>query len=275
MFNLQNIIGDIVFYQYKSKKHKLEKYALLIVNKCNNITISDNFNPIIPEKLYYLYDDILTNDIVNKNKLAEFLDGCPEADNPVFFNVLKYMGNPSTDYSMYSFLNCKLSRYMKMNDKVFSFYMDETPFTFCPILAGLIVINIILSIIATVFIITKIIIGIIIVAGIFLLLNILYIIYCCKGFKEILRMDIIYSNNFDKLFIGLVNYKEEKYLKTFSFDINNIEKFILNPYKNCCTEKLMLKVIYKNNDSLYICSYSKESKLEPLLYILNEKINKI
>ena len=185
------------------------------------------------------------------------------------------MGNPSTDYSKYTFLDCEFSRYMKMNDKVFSFYMDVTPFTFCPILCGLIVINIILSTIATTFIITKIILGIIIVAGIILLLNILYIIYCYKGFKEILRMDIIYSNNFDKLFIGLVNYKEEKYLKTFSFDINNIEKFILNPYKNCCTEKLMLKVIYKNNYSADICSYSKESKLEPLLFILNEKINKI
>ena len=86
-------------------------------------------------------------------------------------------------------------------------------------------------------------------------------------------MDIIYSNNFDKLFIGLTNYTEKKYIKTFSLDINSIENFILEKRSR---KKFLLKLIYKNNDSIDICLFlEKQSKLEPLLYILNEKIKQI
>lgn len=205
--------------------------------------------------------------------MAEFLDCCPESDNPAFFNVLNYMGNPSTDYHTYSFLKYKLSRYMKINDKFFSIYIKLNPFKFFPILGYIIVINMIILFIETVFIVKKIIIAIIIIAGILLLLNTIFFIYCYKGMKKIRRMDIIYSNNYDKLFIGLVNYNERKFLKTFSFDINNIEKFTLETYKSCKT-KLMLKAIYKNKESLDICSLGKQKVLEPLLYILNEKIGK-
>lgn len=88
-------------------------------------------------------------------------------------------------------------------------------------------------------------------------------------------MDFIYSNNFDKLFIGLLNYNEKKYAKTFSLNINSIEKFIINPYKKS-TNRFILKLIYKNKETVDICTLFEElSKLEPLLYILNEKIDKI
>ena len=250
MLNLKNIMGEIRFYTYKTRKGtKIEKYALIIVNKCNNITISDNFIPIVPEKLFYFYDDIKTNDIVNNIKLTEFLDCHPEGENPVFFNSLNYMGSPSTDYSIYSFKECKLSRYMKMNDKFFSFYMVVDPFTYCPFLSGIIVSDIILLGALTASFISKIIILLFVFGGVFLLLNTIFLIYTCNGVKEISRMDIIYSNNFDKLFIGLVNYNEEKYIKTFSFEINNIEKFVLETYKSCTT-KLKLKAICKNKDSI-------------------------
>ena len=45
--------------------------------------------------------------------------------------------------------------------------------------------------------------------------------------KIIKRLDIIYSNNLDRMFISLVNNNENSFLRTFLFDINSIEKFII------------------------------------------------
>ena len=117
--------------------------------------------------------------------------------------------------------------------------------------------------------------NIIIVIGslLFVIPNIiLYLIYkCVKAKKEnIYRIDIIYSKNFDRMFIGLVKYTKTSYVNIFEFQMNNINRFIL---ENIGHDNYNLKVIFKNNDSHLICSIKKsQEELEGLAFLLNERL---
>ena len=93
---------------------------------------------------------------------------------------------------------------------------------------------------------------------------------------DILRIDFIYSKNFDRIFIGLVNNNENTYQNTFEFQMNTIDKFILQ--KIGFEDKgYNLKVILKNNESQQIYSLKKASQedLRGLVYLLNEKFTNI
>jgi hypothetical protein len=54
------------------------------------------------------------------------------------------------------------------------------------------------------------------------------IIYKCYRYKHnnILRIDCIYSKNFNRIFIGLVKYTKTKYVNTFEYKLDNINRFI-------------------------------------------------
>ena len=67
------------------------------------------------------------------------------------------------------------------------------------------------------------------------LVNIIfYILYKCLKLKikVLFRIDCIYSKKFDKIFIGLVNFNEIKYLNTFEYQMNNIIRFIYEKEEN-------------------------------------------
>ena len=81
-----------------------------------------------------------------------------------------------------------------------------------------------------------------------IILFILYIIfkYC---FDNIYRIDCIYSKNFDRVFIGLVKYTKKKYINTFEYQMNNINRFILERGGNSSQTNFNLKVVFKNKES--------------------------
>ena len=51
------------------------------------------------------------------------------------------------------------------------------------------------------------------------------VIFIFRRVNRIKRMDVIYSNDFKKMFIGLVKYYEKSYKNIFVFEIDKIEKF--------------------------------------------------
>ena len=116
---------------------------------------------------------------------------------------------------------------------------------------------------------------IIIVIGVLLLFIpniILYKIYKYLKVKKenIFRIDCIYSKDFDRIFIGIVKYTKTSYVNTFEFQMNNIDKFIL---ERLSSENFNLKVIFKNNKSQMICNINKnQEELEGLAYLLNERL---
>ena len=93
---------------------------------------------------------------------------------------------------------------------------------------------------------------------------------------DILRIDFIYSKNFDRIFIGLVNNDEKTYQNTFEFQMNSIDKFILQ--KIGFEDKgYNLKINLKNNESQQIYSLKKATQedLRGLVYLLNEKLSNL
>ena len=72
------------------------------------------------------------------------------------------------------------------------------------------------------------------------------LIYCCIYYnKRLRRIDIMFSNDFTKIFIGLINDKENKYLNYFIFDIINIDNFTLDIIQNYDNE-YNLNVVFKD-----------------------------
>ena len=94
----------------------------------------------------------------------------------------------------------------------------------------------------------------------------------CRNSKKCLRIDIIYSFNFDKLFIGISINDKKKYINTFELFIKEIDRFILK--KNNINEKgFHLNVLLKENIDRELCYIKdKQEELEGLIYILNENI---
>ena len=103
--------------------------------------------------------------------------------------------------------------------------------------------------------------------------SIIIIINVIVNKNHYLRMDIIYSNNFDTIFIGFLNCNGNSYKKTFIHDINSIERFVFESYNNS-NDISILQVVYKDKtvEDIFRIDESKYN-LDGLLFILNEKIN--
>ena len=95
---------------------------------------------------------------------------------------------------------------------------------------------------------------------------------CCEKTSHFLRIDIIYSNEFDRLFIGVVKNNKSAYINTYLFKLDEVAKFVIE--KNYIYEPgFHLKSIYKGSSLVQDICYINEMQieLEGLIYILNEK----
>ena len=90
----------------------------------------------------------------------------------------------------------------------------------------------------------------------------------------VIRLDFIYSENFDRIFIGIVKKDLKSYAKTFEFKMDIIDKFILHKFPNFA-DGYDLKVIFKDKQIQDIWPIEKKSQsdLEGLVYLLNERLN--
>ncbi len=108
---------------------------------------------------------------------------------------------------------------------------------------------------------------------IFVLNIILYIIYILIKycFEKKLRIDCIFSKDFDRIFIGLVKYSGTSYANTFEFQMNDIERFVLQKEGNAVYN---LKVVFKNKETqdIYRITNKTQEELEGLAYLLNKRL---
>ena len=93
-----------------------------------------------------------------------------------------------------------------------------------------------------------------------------------SGKESFQRLDWIYTNDFDRIFIGVVK-NDTSYVNTFTYTIESIDKFVLEIREG----KLCLKIILKNGIDTEICRYTREKDkdLNTFLYLINGQINKI
>ncbi len=104
----------------------------------------------------------------------------------------------------------------------------------------------------------------------FIILIIILICYCFLRERR-LRIDFIYSNNFDRIFIGIVKYNGKSYLNTFMFDINSIQKCVFEKQK----KGYILKIIFNDGMNFQdITKFNKDRReLEGIISFLNFKLN--
>ena len=221
-----------VSYEFSTDDGYSYIYGLIIVNTFQNKSIIDLDRSDIrnkPRKIFYLLENIKEGN--KKNELCAFV-GCSSTDNTIFLDINKYMGRPWNKECHYYYGRYKINKYMKMSETFFSFYLDKKIKKFSNLIhfdvtflfLGLIVAGIEYKMGRYIQIIS------LIVYILFMFIfHFLYIYSVIKSRKCITRIDIIYSSNFDRIFIGLVDYYEKSFSNTFLFNINSIQKFILEP----------------------------------------------
>ena len=285
-FSKKTIKIDLDNIQFYSKKGttieingvETETTRLFIINNNKNLSGIDLDKSNIkskPAKFLYSFDCISQGKYGYRqlmNNLNDFVGA--SGDNPLTFNIDGYMKKPNFNKF---FINYGY-KYMKFSDNYFTFHLINPfntssingLFIFFTVLSNLIFIGLGIFLIASN---NKDMAFIIIGSLLFVVPNIiLYLIYkCVKAKKEnIFRIDIIYTQNFDRIFIGLVKYTKTSYVNIFEFQMNNINSFIL---ERIGIDNFNLKVIFKNNDSQMICNIKKsQEELEGLAFILNEKL---
>ena len=266
---------------FQDNEGNRETFILIIINDYKNLVGIDLDTSNIkkkPAKFFYSFKHVWRANYFYEefaNILNNFIGTSGNYDYPIFFNINNYLvkAQPFYHYTQ------ELSQYMKFSDHLFTYHLKN------PLgLSWLDIISIIIACITnfcTISVATNLITpnndtktklkGV----YVFLIGNIiLYILYKIFKyfFENIFRIDIIYSKNFDRVFIGLVKYTKTKYIKTFEFQMNNINRFVFERVGN---RTFNLKVIFKNNKVQQICTFKRktEYELEGLAYILNERLN--
>ena len=280
-FNLD--IENTHFYIRRETYQDAEGYneytSLLIFNDYKNLVDIDLDKSNIkqkPAKFLYSFDNIYLG-IHDPAQFTHILnDFIGNDSNQLYFN--KYL-DIKKNYFFSSNQTSTLREYMVFSDHFFTYHLKAPLSTSCSGICFIIIacfINL-CTISASIPILVsenaKIHIKIVVV--IFILIGIIIVFILHKIFKycfgDVFRIDCIYSNNFDRLFIGLVKLNKTKYVNTFEYKIDDISRFILEREGN----NYKLKVVFKNNETQEIYTIKKKTKEElgRLAFLLNERLN--
>ena len=270
-FYLGNIYFNMVYFY--------NKYIFLIVNNCK-ISPENDFNT--PFQIYF-YENINLNKFKGQNQLNIILnDFLRVQENPLNSNINSDMNNQENNFIQNNF-----NEYLVVNEHFYIYYNKYPLNGFYCEKCFLKSISLAIHLILIPF-------GIIIFSssgngfitkeeifiGIFGFFYVFYLVIIFLGScvcsimkynynKSLLRIDIKFSFNFDKIFIGSLNLKRNTYDTTSEFDINGIDRFILQNNNN----GYELKVKFKGGLSKTVC-YINNQKIgfQGLLNILNKKI---
>ena len=307
-FTFPNIYADVRII--KGDKDTSDSYNLVLINSFKDgidIDLDSSNIQNLPLTIFYVFENVSTykfnGQFTMKQTINTFLGNSNDETNPLSFNINKYMNKEQNIFSSHVTGRGPFNKYVKMNDHFFSYYTKDPLYDKrCIIFVKLLLIlyHIALAPLAVVFGTgsentkekyspfekkekytpsekeTYLYLGVFGLFGccIILYLIILGIRFCCDRTNEYLRIDIIYSKNFDRLFIGVVKNNGKEYLKKVLFNLNEIDKFVIQ--KNNINDKgFHLKSMNKGNNLIQdICHIKEEQdELEGLLYILNEKLS--
>ena len=278
ILDLENVHFNIQETVSYSENGSYIFYGLLIINDFKNLVGIDLDESNIkqkPAKYLYCFDNYSLfryKSLELSDNLNDFVDSPRDYENPLFFNINKYLKKRKR-------YNYDSSSYMKFSEHFFIYHFigEFNTSRFSRSFSRFItVINGIFCSLALILLaggdnkIRLIVVIFLLVINIFF-----YILYKCLKFTfdNILRIDCIYSKNFDRIFIGLVKYTKTKYVNTFEYQMDNIDRFILENHSNN-NKTFNLKVVLKNNEKQLICTLRKKTQeeLEGLIYLLNERL---
>jgi len=260
-----------------------ETNNLFIINDFKNLADIDLDESNIkqkPAKFLYSFKSISLGKYKKSSDLSDVLNnfvGSPrDYKNPLFFKIKEYI-KKEQKYNV----SGVFSSYLKFNEHFFSYDVIKglrLDLTYGCFMKFIFFINLLIIIGAVILFIDGIdimirLLGVIVLLIVDILSFILYKIFK-HYYDNICRIDIIYSKNYDRIFIGLVKQFSEKYINTFEYQMNNISRFILEKELNNSNISFNLKVVLKNNETQQICNLKNKTQkdLEGLAYILNERL---
>ena len=279
--------GNIYFHIKKIEEEEYISTKLYIINNFNNLENVDLENSnnikIKPEKLIYDFENISSNDLT-ENKLNEFVGSPENYENPLTFDITLYKENQRNNLNntlkKYNFIN----RCMKLKDNFYTIYFNYTPKSLNNHTHFLISIlyNIPLFVIGVIvfFCVEGDIIGKSSAFIFILIINIFeFLFYKCKKLcskKDNSRIDFIYSKDFEKIFIGIVDYNEKSYITNFNFYNKEIDKFLFlasEGGKFFIRDFYSLFIKLNNGNKVKLCTIqSNNADIEGITYLLNEKL---
>ncbi len=166
---------------------------------------------------------------------------------------------------------------LKHSDNFYSFFVqhpinnDSSCYNF--LIVFFLIIILILTCVIIIFIITRVSFTLILIFSIVLIINCIIIIIIRESkVRKIIRIDFIFSEGKNKLFIGLVRFHEKSYSKTFIYDSNVIEKFAVRKLSDE-NDGYVLKCFSMNGveEEIYTFHEITTEKLTNLLSVLNQK----
>ena len=306
-FIFPNIYADVRLI--RGDKNISDVYNLILINSFKDgidIDLDSSNIQNTPLTIFDIFENISTykfkGQFSTKQTTNIFLGNSNDETNPLSFNINKYM-NKQQNNTIHVIIGSEpFHKYVKMNDHFFSYYTkDPLNNKRCRDCFKFLLLSYHVSSIIYIFVNymqsmnskqqykdsyseekydssqeeTYFYFGVFGLFGCFMMLYIiiLSIRFCLNRITEYLRIDIIYSKNFDRLFIGIVKNNGKEYLKKFLFNLKDINKFVIQ--KNNVNDKgFYLKSINKGNNLIQDICYIKEQQdeLEGLLFILNEKL---
>ena len=255
---------------------------MIIKKRMKLINFSTSNIMYAPLKLLFYINNIEVKKFNGLNQLNrilnEFMD-IHNSENPLYFDINSYMNISKEDYNEYSY-----NKYIRINNRFFTYYSKNfiknsfRRFLYkILLLIALIPIFIVVlvqyctpdrnekEIILLIFIESE--------GDLISLYIIIYLICLCAKHKKFQRIDIIYSNDFDKIFVATTK-DQTSYFSSSLFSLNEIDRFVLT--KNSIKEKgfHLIALLKENPLNREIC-YVEDSKtdLEGLIFLLNERIN--
>ena len=264
--------GNIHFY------YKCPSY--FIINDSNFDLSTENIKNK-PARLFYLLKEPIG--LKTFSKIKKKFD-TNNYENPLLFDIGKYMGKKKEPLK--SNFPILTNKFMKFGEHFFTYFLSsklgEIDIEFNSIYVCLYVFYTpILSIGIFAFYVnvseSKLIAYIILAIIIMIPILFCLIFYCCIRcqFHEA-RIDFIYSKDFDRIFIGIVNYNQKKYSKTFEYQLDDIKRFSFE-LPDIINGDSILSIELKNKNIVQIQRFKFLAIFdqEGLEYILNKNLNNI
>ena len=103
----------------------------------------------------------------------------------------------------------------------------------------------------------------------------LCICFCFRFSYNFIRIDIIFSNDFNKLFIGVSKNNDlSNYTAKYEFFLNTLDRFLLQKNQSLENNFFLEAINKQSNLNATICTIlDNQIELEGLLYLLNERLN--
>lgn len=228
----ETVFNEKIHFYYTSYSRDtddgtIEDDYFFAINDFKDVTFDLNIVNQKPIKLFTYYTT--WKFAANINNLNHFVGSPINYDNPLTFDIIKYMKkNKIESNPFYTFgpTNRQLSKIMKFNEYLFT-YNIRLPH--------------------------------------------------CEKNKDIdmdrNRIDFVFSENYDEIFIGIVKANKTSYEKTFRYKMNIIDKFLI---KMGYTNEIDLLIAFKNTSQVHhICRIKNILKIDAdgIIYLLNEKLN--